>query len=376
MQPRVLHIIPALNQGGAEKLLFDLVCHDRQGIDMKVITLLAEAPFFLLDDAVVSSASMERGRLSVAAIVRLRRMIREFRPDVVHAWLYHGNLFSMAGLGLRIPTVWSIHNTSLSAQHSKPLTRWANIVCARASRIVPDCIVYCTPAARDMHEKFGYDRSRGMVIENGIDVAAFAFKLAARKAIREAIGLPEADFAVGCIARFDPQKNHPLLIEAFSRLTMGERAKLVLAGQGCSDDNAELVGLLRRFGVYDRTRLLGPRRDMPAVMSALDVVVIASSYGEALPLAAIEAAAAGLPVVTTNVGDAHGLALDPSHVVAPGDAAAIAAAIHHAQRNAAELQARKADRLSRIMQDFSLDKTIARYHALYRRLAADMPARS
>jgi glycosyltransferase involved in cell wall biosynthesis len=202
-------------------------------------------------------------------------------------------------------------------------------------------------------------------------VATFAFDPAARRRIREALGLGEDDFVVGCIARFDPQKNHPLVIEAFSKVCMGEKAKLILVGRGCTADNKQLVQWLKRFGVEDSVKLLGERHDMPAVMSALDVLVSASTYGEALPLSAIEAAAIGLPIVTTDVGDIAGLVLDPADVVSPATAETMATAIRNVwhRRSRPELESRKRERLSRVVRDFSLAGTVERYHELYRSLA-------
>src|SRR5262249_47213911 len=209
----------------------------------------------------------------------------------------------------------------------------------------------------------------GVVIENGIDVGVLGFDAAGRSQVRGSIGLGAQDFAVGCVARFDPQKNHPLLIEAFSRLDKGAPAKLILVGRGCTEDNAQLVECLQRFGVRDQARLLGERRDMPAVMSALDVLVSASSYGEAMPLAAIEAAAAGLSIVTTDVGEAGALVLDAAHRVPPDDVQALAAAIRGAREGVAAFEARKVERHARVVRDFSLATTVERYEELYRSLA-------
>jgi glycosyltransferase involved in cell wall biosynthesis len=371
MELKVLHIIPALRQGGAEKLLFDLVSSGRASAKMNVVTLLAEEPFFRFDPKAVQTLGMRPEWLSPRALARLRRKIKEFNPHVVHAWLYHGNLSSIAAGGLGIPIIWSIHNTTLSTEHSKLFTRWANRICAWLSSRVPACIVYCAKTARHVHERVGYDAARGIVIENGIDVAAFSFDPVARRRIRESVGLAEDDYAVGCIARFDPQKNHPLVIEAFSKVCMGEQAKLILVGRRCAADNEQLVRWLKTFGVEDRVKLLGERHDMPAVMSALDVLVSASAYGEALPLTAIEAAAIGLPIVTTDVGDIAGLVLDPADVVSPATAKAMAAAIRNVRDRLSrpELEWRRRERLSRVVRDFSLGGTLERYHELYRSLA-------
>jgi glycosyltransferase involved in cell wall biosynthesis len=371
MELKVLHIIPALRQGGAEKLLFDLVSSGQAAADMNVVTLLAEEPFFRFDTKAVQSLGMRPGWLSPRPIAELRRKIKEFSPHVVHAWLYHGNLFSIAAVRLGVPIIWSIHNTTLSTEHSKPLTRWANRICARLSSRVPARIVYCAKTARHVHERIGYDASRGIVIENGIDVAAFAFDPNARRRIREAVGVAEDDYAVGCVARFDPQKNHPLVIEAFAKICTGEKAKLMLVGRGCTAENEQLLQWLKRFGVEEGVKLLGERHDMPAVMSALDVLVNASTYGEALPLAAIEAAAIGLPIVTTDVGDIAGLVLDPADIVASASADAVAAAIRNVRRRTSrpELESGKRERRSRVVRDFSLAGTVERYRELYRSLA-------
>jgi glycosyltransferase involved in cell wall biosynthesis len=371
MELNVLHIIPALRQGGAEKVLYDLVSSRRAAAKMNVITLLGEEPFFRFDARAVQTLGMRSGRLAPRNILQLRRKIEGFNPHVVHAWLYHGNLFSIAAVGLGVPIIWSIHNTTLSTEHSKPSTRWANRICARLSSRVPARIVYCAKTARHVHERIGYDASRGTVIENGVDVAAFAFDPDVRRRIREAVGLSEHDYVVGCVARFDPQKNHLLVIEAFAKICTGEKAKLMLVGRGCTAENEQLVQLLKRFDVKDRVKLLGERHDMPAVMSALDVLVSASTYGEALPLTAIEAAAIGLPIVTTDVGDIAGLVLDPADIVASADADAVATAIRNVQsrRSWPELESRKRDRLSRVVRDFSLTSTVERYHELYRSLA-------
>src|SRR5262249_38914878 len=101
-----------------------------------------------------------------------------------------------------------------------------------------------------------------------------------------------------------------------------------------------------------------------------DVLVSASAYGEAMPLAVIEAAAVGLPVVTTDVGDVRALVLDPADVVAPATADSMAAAIRRvrAQADASDLAQRKPARRDRIARDFAPAATVARYHALYRAL--------
>ena len=216
-------------QGGAEKLLFDIAGGDGDIFEHHVVTLLSDQPFFQLAPARMHSLGVRRGRLALKPLSRLREHVKLLCPDVVHAWLYHGNFFSMFVVDLGAPIIWSIHNTTLSPRHSKRLTRLVNRICAPLSRRIPARIVYCADLARRLHEGIGYDPGRGLVIENGVDVEAFRFDPAARLRLRRTIGLNASDFAVGCIARFDAQKNHRMVIEAFCRVCAMVPAQFVLA---------------------------------------------------------------------------------------------------------------------------------------------------
>jgi glycosyltransferase involved in cell wall biosynthesis len=373
---RVLHIIPALGQGGAERLLAELLARGAGRVRHSVLTLLDQPPFFDLGNTAIASLGLRRGQVSPAALLRAASALRAAAPDLIHAWLYHGNLLSALLPRRRgIPVLWSIHNTTLPADGAKAMTRLVNRLCAHLSHRVPWRIVYCAEAARTQHEEtFGYDRARGVVVENGVDFAAFAFDPARRVALRAAWGLEPGALAIGCVGRFDPQKDHATVLGAVSRLE-GERARLVLAGAGCSMDNPALVALLRDAGLMDRTLVLGPVADMPGLLSALDLLVIGSAFGEALPMVGLEAAASGLPVVATAVGSVAELVLDPAHLVPPRDPAALAAAILAAlpladlQRPSPAAEARREN----LLRTHDIATTVARYHDLYRAGAAARP---
>src|ERR1051326_7916021 len=93
MRLRVLHVIPALGQGGAERLLADLVSR-MEDIEHHVLVMIREPPFFNLGNATCSQLGLHRGHASLRALRHARMVQRETAPDLVHAWLYHGNLLS------------------------------------------------------------------------------------------------------------------------------------------------------------------------------------------------------------------------------------------------------------------------------------------
>jgi len=121
-------------------------------------------------------------------------------------------------------------------------------------------------------------------------------------------------------------KDHENLFRAVSLLA-DIRPRLVCAGADVAPDNAGLVEVLRRSAPNSSVDLLGSVGDVTALFEAADCLVIASAYGEALPMAGIEALAAGVPVVTTDVGDCSMLTISADHVVPPRDPASLAGAI-------------------------------------------------
>ena len=264
--------------------------------------------------------------------------------------------------------MWAIHNTTLSATNSKRSTRRLDRVCAALSRYVPTRILYCSETARLVHERNGYAPSRSVVVHNGVDLAAFRFDILQRTKLRAALGLTEDEFAIAAIGRFDPQKNHGLIAKAFASVARSADARLLLVGAGCSADNRELVAMLEAAGVRDRSILLGPRHDMGALLSACDVVVIGSSYGEALPMVAIEAAAAGLPIVATDVGDVARFALQPDDIVPCDDADAMSKALLRVQaRRTRRVRQEGLDAArAKMLEPYSLEHMSRAYLDLYR----------
>jgi glycosyltransferase involved in cell wall biosynthesis len=369
---RVLHIITALGQGGAVRLLADLISHSSSGFSHQVVSLTDETPFFDLGNTPVVSLGLQRGQVSPRALLRAGKEIRAAAPDVIHAWLYHGNLLSSLVPRRRAPLLWSIHNTTLPSWGSRAMTRQINRVCAHLSHWIPWRIVYCAELARDFHEEaFGYDQARGVVVENGVDFTAFQFDPEHRTALRARWGLNDADLAIGCVGRFDAQKDHATVLAAVSKLNQ-PRARLVLAGAGCTADNPALMALVDASGIADRTLTLGPIADMRGLLSALDLLVIGSAFGEALPIVGLEAVANDLPVVATTVGTVEQLVLDPSHLAPPRNPVALTEAI----TAALPLQGRPPSspqmiaRRDRMRRSHDLATTVAGYEALYRAGAA------
>jgi glycosyltransferase involved in cell wall biosynthesis len=174
---------------------------------------------------------------------------------------------------------------------------------------------------------------------------------------------------LGMVGRFDPQKDHENLLRALDQLKQaGTLFRCVLVGRGLDATNDQLTAWLEQYGFQDDVLLLGQRSDVPAVMSALDLHVLSSAYGEAFPNVLAEAMACGTPCVTTDVGDAAAIVGDTGWVAPPADTARLAEAIEAAlavRDDSSVWQARREAARTRVAERFSLEKMVAAYHAVW-----------
>jgi glycosyltransferase involved in cell wall biosynthesis len=169
---------------------------------------------------------------------------------------------------------------------------------------------------------------RVRLIWNGAPLAEFAPQGAARRqAVRRELGLAEEALVVGTIGRLNAQKGHRYLLEAAPAVLAAVRAaRFVVAGDG--DLRPALQAQARELGLADRVSFTGHRADVPALLEALDVFCISSTY-EGTPLALFEAMAAGKAIVSTAVDGCREVLADgrTGLLVPPRDPAALAAAL-------------------------------------------------
>jgi glycosyltransferase involved in cell wall biosynthesis len=237
------------------------------------------------------------------------------------------------------------------------------------SSSVPARIACCSRNAVPLHKKIGYHIDKITVIPNGYAVDHIRPCTDSRCQVRRRLGIDNAKPVLGMVARFDPHKDHANLLRALAILTQqGRDYTCLLVGDRMAPDNEALMAMIRQAAIEGNVRLLGPRRDIPAIMNALDVHVL-SSMGEAFPNVLAEALACGTPCITTDVGDAALIVGDTGWVIPARDSRALAAAINHAlderRDSPSAWQSRQVESRRRILDNFSLEKMVAAYRALW-----------
>jgi glycosyltransferase involved in cell wall biosynthesis len=175
---------------------------------------------------------------------------------------------------------------------------------------------------------------------------------------------------VGCVARYDPQKDHRTLLEAFARLKLSGRSfRLILAGLGCEAGNPALRALIAEFGLQAEAILLGVSPEVERLIARCDALVLSSREGEAMPMVLIEALALGKAVVATDVGGVRETVGDYGLLVPPRDSEALSEALDRVLwREARRWNSVAASAPDYVRKRFPLDALVSRWDELIRRV--------
>lgn len=251
--------------------------------------------------------------VSIKTLWRLRQLLRDFKPDVVHT--HHIGPLLYGGAAARLAGCKTLIHTEHDAWHLNSPRR--RMVQANALRVLrPYLVADAQVVADEVNRHLGIKPT--LVIKNGIDTERF--RPGDRTRARLSMGLPQEATLVGCAARLIAIKGHEILLKAMRELP--QEVHLVLAGDG------ELSDALRRqsqdLGLAERVHWLGNVEDMPNFYAALDVACL-PSFQEGFPLSLLEAQACGVPVVASDTGGVHEtLCPNNSRLVASGKPSALA----------------------------------------------------
>ena len=374
---KVLHLVTGLRIGGAETMLLKLLSQtDRNVFEPEVLSLTdigATGSKIQALDIPVGALGMRLGVPNPLGLIRLTQRLRRKPPDVLQTWMYHADLIGALGANLAggIPTVWNIRHTNLDPEVTKRAHIWTAKACALLSHSLPRRIICNSETSRQTHVKLGYAAGKMEVIPNGFDLAAFTPDAAARRSMRQELGVPEQSLLIGLVARFDPQKDHHTFVQAAARLNSAPDVQFVLCGEGVTSQNRKLVDWINAAGIERRCHLLGRRDDIPRLTAALDIAT-SSSVGEAFSNAIGEAMACAVPCVVTNVGDSAWIVGETGRVIQPGDPEALANSwlelikVGEECRRQLGLAARR-----RIEENFNLPGVVKRYEKLYEGIAGE-----
>jgi glycosyltransferase involved in cell wall biosynthesis len=318
---KVCFLTYRLQIGGAERQIGLIASRlDRTKFDPVVITAYSggglEEDLMRSGVRIVSAA--KRGRLDIIGFwLRLARIVRQERPDIVYSMSDYANVLgqTLRTLGGHYKTIWG-----LRASDNKPWERgivWYGVF--RLARVMSrwsDRMISNSEAGLNYYRKAGFHTRSAIVIPNGIEIDRNAPNRNMREAARREWEVGD-EFVVGFFSRIQPKKDLPCFLAAASELVDQPGIRFVVAGS----DGSRYAADLKEKAATELPRLiwLGERLDAPVVMNGFDMYCLTSAYGEGHPNTLGEAMAVGLIVAASDCGDARQMIGDDDWVFGPGD---------------------------------------------------------
>jgi glycosyltransferase involved in cell wall biosynthesis len=381
---RVAHVITKLGLGGAQETVLGLCAGlDATRFQVRVLCgpevdeggdMFGDFAQAGVDVEVV--AAMGRSVRAVGdgrALQALCAALRRFRPEIVHTHTSKaGALGRIAARITRAPvTVHTVHGWSFG--HGGGRYARAMIGVERLLARSTDRLVVVTPVdeATGLHSRIG-NEDQYVLVRSGIDLDRFRFSSGARAAGREALGLgPDAQL-VGTVGRLSEQKDPITLLRAFKRV-VAERpsARLLMVGDGPL--RAQVEQCVTDLALGAVVHLVGADHEPGHWYSSMDLFALSSQW-EGLPRVALEAAASGLPVVSTRCGGLVELeARSAATLCAVGDEAELAASVESVLQAPGSLGAR--DEVPQWLEEYSVASMVADTAEMYEQLTRErLPA--
>ena len=292
---KLLLVIPTLDRSGAEKQL-TLLATSLPGpeFSVQVAVLTRSGPYAGDLAAAGVPVTVLDKRLKCDPIVyrKLRRLIAEARPDVLHTWLFAANSYGRLAAGKRPPFPVVVSERCVDSWKSGWQLWLDRRLISRTSRLVGN-----SQSVADFYRDVGYPLEKLSVIHNGIELPeAGAID---KNELRRQFGIPPESLVVGFVGRLARQKRVLDLIWAFELIRVMEgEVYFVIAGDG--PERHKLEQFAHSLKIGERVKFLGHRDDAPRLLPAFDLFWLASDF-EGLSNSVMEAMAAGLPVIASDI---------------------------------------------------------------------------
>lgn len=366
---KLLTIVTGLTYGGAETQVVRLAQRLlAKNWEVRIVTLLQ--PQVYVEELTCLGIPVDwlgiRNKCpDLRPVVRLVRLISSWRPHIVHSHMVHANILArLTRLFAPVPVlICTAHNID---ERGRRGSGWFRTFLYRVTDPLCDLTTQVSRAGLERYVRIrAVPKEKIQYIPNGVDIESFSPNPAIRAKMRKKLYL-EKRFVWLAVGRFDPPKDYPTMLCAFSRVVRKHpKAYLLIAGDGPLRPSIE--ALAKELGISDSVEFLGIRRDVPELMNAADAYVMSSAW-EGMPLALLEAHASGLPVVATNVGGNSEIVIDgkTGFLVPPRNPEALAQAMIRLMELPEE-EKQIMGKLARqhVETNFSLDRVVDLWESLY-----------
>lgn len=299
---RILFLITGFNYAGAENQIVQLCRGFRaKGYDIALVSMIEPVALTYVNElkelnVEIHSLGMSKGIPDPRAIIRLRRVIKQFNPDVVHSHLVHANILArFTRMFVKMPLlICTAHNIHEGGRFRELLYRFTDPLCELTTNVSEKAV------QRYIDERIT-PKNKIVFIPNGIDISQFEGNAEEeRRRIELELGISKESFIWFAAGRIVPEKDYSNMLTAFSKVTV-QHPDSVLLIAGIGPEREMMDQLCKELGIQDQVHFLGIRHDIAQLMKAADAYLMSSKW-EGMPIVLLEASASALPIVATDVG--------------------------------------------------------------------------
>ena len=351
--------------GGSEHVVYDIVRKlDKDRFDVLVISF-KEGPVRRTYEklGVKVEVILKKKKLDLGFIKRMRTILKKENIHLLNAHHFSPLLYSF--LSTRITGIKLIYT-----EHSV----WQYLEMGVLKKILSYFLLWNTDAivaiSKQLIQYYSdspfISRKKISLIINGIDL--MRFKSIDSTMLKKQLGFKSDDILIGMVANIRPEKNHKILISAFSEISrILTNSHLLLIGLDCMDGEVQRFALSMKNA--ERIHFLGPREDIPDILNILDVFCLPSVH-EGLPLTILEAMACGVPIIGSDVMGINEVITDKTNglLFPDGDETVLAEKIKMIIKNdSLRIQLRRAG-IAYVKENYCLDNKIKEYISLFQKL--------
>lgn len=352
---KILYVITSLGLGGAERVVVDLTDQmNALGHTVKIAYLKGEVLVRpVSDDIEIIALNLNSKNDLLSASKKYRKLLKQFRPDIVHAHMVHANIFARINrVGAHIPKlICTAHNSNEGGK--------ARMLAYRLTNRLSDINTNVSQEATDsLISKGAFKKTNVMTVYNGIDLSKFE-KVSSNQVLDQNV------INLISVGRFNDQKDYPNLINAFAELKKNVMTDIKLTIVGDGELRSQIEAMIKQLDLDNDIVLLGRRSDIPELLSQADIFVLASKH-EGLPTVVIEAMACECYVVATDCGGSAEIVGDTGQLVPIQDSKALATALQAAINLSNEDKKNNNNKArARVEHLFSLQTSVQKWLELY-----------
>jgi glycosyltransferase involved in cell wall biosynthesis len=374
---RVLHLISSSGFLGAENVVLELAKESAAAGYWVTIGVIENRRNLNLELAETAKAEGIRvvifpckSRFDLRTISGIRDFIHKEQPNLLHSHGYKANFYALCAIRKKIPWIVTNHNWLRTTFNLKLYAHLDRFLIRFATKII---VVSDEIAAEILGN--GIPLKKLLVIDNGIDLQRFSNQTK-NGSLRKSFGLNEGSKVIGTVASLREGKGHGYLLEAAkSIISSFPEVRFLIVGEG--SERRRLEEKVSELGLLGKVIFTGGRKDVPEILSILDIFVL-PSLNEGLPMALLEAMASRVPVVATRVGAVPKVVVhkETGLLVEPGNSEALSTAISELLTKREEATHLGLQGYFKVQNEFSAQTMSARYFDVYQQVLSNSDERS